>query len=484
MLAHGTLYVGVAAVTLLGNFLLLPFFTSLLTLADFGFVAMFFVVGMLFGNLATLGLTAAKYRFFFNLDAVLYRSFFSTIFAVELLLLGVFGCGVWVFAADVISDVILRSTLSADDVRLALINGVFHYFYVSHGTLLTAQKRAGWFVGGTLLHTAINLGLPSFLLLTTELRGEALVIGLISANAIACVTMSLPHLSLITARISWRELRQAIAYCYPSAPNLLIGVIYSSFDRSMLANIHGNSAVGEYEFGQKFANLVGLVRGAVEKVWLPFALSAAEAGGPNMRQEISDRFFEILAFIGLIGLGVSLFTEEVLMVLTTPEFHGAKLIVPVLVGFYIIGVINQMASFQIQFAKKLIFFIPTSLLSICLNVGLNLWLIPKFAAFGAAIATVIAAAIVTICSTIIGHRLFPGLQHWLRLFSFVFVQALLIALTFRVLILDVTVVTKILLKLGLVVSYCVVAVQLRWINMHRLLMALSEIKARGLRHKF
>ena len=130
--------------------------------------------------------------------------------------------------------------------------------------------------------------------------------------------------------------------------------------------------------------------------------------------------------------------------------------------------VNEMGNFQIEYAKKLIFFIPLSVISVVLNVGLNLWLIPQYAALGAAVATCIAAIVTAVCGMAIGHHLFPVLTQWRRLFGFVLCQILLIAAVFAILIPDIDPIVKILVKLGIIGVYGAVALTLGWVKWQRI----------------
>jgi O-antigen/teichoic acid export membrane protein len=95
------------------------------------------------------------------------------------------------------------------------------------------------------------------------------------------------------------------------------------------------------------------------------------------------RYLTPFAYISiLVALMVALFSQEVITILTPSSYHGAIDIVTVLsmlYGSYFFGKQKQLI-----FAKKTWVSAPLTLISIALNIGINIPFIMKWGAIGAA----------------------------------------------------------------------------------------------------
>jgi O-antigen/teichoic acid export membrane protein len=89
----------------------------------------------------------------------------------------------------------------------------------------------------------------------------------------------------------------------------------------------------------------------------------------------------------------SLFSEELISILTPPSFHGAINIVAVLAMYYGFLYLGILGGNQLIFMKKTHVTSVLTMVSIGINVGLNIPFIMKWGAIGAAWATVLAGLI-------------------------------------------------------------------------------------------
>ena len=96
-----------------------------------------------------------------------------------------------------------------------------------------------------------------------------------------------------------------------------------------------------------------------------------------------------------------------IIALTTKEFYPSMYVVPVYVYYYLIGIIAHISMNQITYSEKMIYILPASIASVVINISLNIFLIPKFGAIGAAGATAIAALFQQLLLLYYGMKLYP-----------------------------------------------------------------------------
>jgi len=106
-----------------------------------------------------------------------------------------------------------------------------------------------------------------------------------------------------------------------------------------------------------------------------------------------------------VGLFVSLFSEEVISILTPPSYHGAIDIVAILSVYYGLLFFGMVGGTQLMFARKTYITSVISIVSIFLAVGLNVIFISKWGAIGAAWATLLAGVVS-------GSLYFAAAQHY------------------------------------------------------------------------
>jgi O-antigen/teichoic acid export membrane protein len=125
---------------------------------------------------------------------------------------------------------------------------------------------------------------------------------------------------------------------------------------------------------------------------------------PETGQEIG-KYITPFAYISIaIALAVSLFSEEVIGVLTPPAFHSATSIVPILAMYYGILFFGKINGSQLIFKRKTHITSALTLVSIVINILLNISFILKWGVIGAAWATMLAGVVSGVISFRISQK--------------------------------------------------------------------------------
>ena len=211
--------------------------------------------------------------------------------------------------------------------------------------------------------------------------------------------------NLFTNKLSFVCLKESLFFSYPNVPGTLIGLAHQSFDKVMITNYRDMSALGHYNIGEKFAGIFKLTTDSITRVFNPYFQDKAHEKSLDSKNDIVRLFYD-LSGIYLLGAYVIIcFSEELIKLLTTPEFYPSIYMAPIFVFYYLFGAILGMVSVnQITYAKKLIFQLPVSIVSIIINISLNILLIPQYGAIGAVIATAVTALVADILLLYFGQR--------------------------------------------------------------------------------
>jgi len=220
------------------------------------------------------------------------------------------------------------------------------------------------------------------------------VIGILTGNLVAAFAIWC-ILTVNTIRnCGWRvqlgRLRPVLRYGYPLMLSGLAAAVIGSSDRYVLKLSASVAAVGVYALGLRLATVIPiLVVTPFTQSFGPFRFSIMK------RPDASDIFAKVLTIFVLIGcaaaLGLSLFAGEIVHLVSSKEYADAGVIVPLLLVPGVLGGVGYVfqTGIYIQKQTKQIFWI--TVVAGVAALLLNLLLIPRFHAFGAALAGTLTA---------------------------------------------------------------------------------------------
>ncbi|MGO8975298.1 MAG: flippase [Steroidobacteraceae bacterium] len=208
----------------------------------------------------------------------------------------------------------------------------------------------------------------------------------------------------------WRARRsRAIQLLQQSWPVILTGMaimVYLRIDMVMLKFMQGDAAVGLYATATRISEVWYFIPVAIVSSVSPAIIRAKD--NPIIYYERIGKLFSLMSLIALvIGSGVALSSHWIIHTLYTEAFRGAAPVLAVHVWaslFVFLGVAQGPWDVS-QNLLKLGFY--RTLAGAVVNVLLNLVLIPKYSAMGAAIATVISYATAGVLANAFDSRTRP-----------------------------------------------------------------------------
>jgi len=226
--------------------------------------------------------------------------------------------------------------------------------------------------------------------------------------------------SLVFGLILWRgvrpgfprpeRLRRYLAYGLPLTVSFALGWVVSGSDRLLLAWLLDEAAVGLYAVGYDLAqHAIGLLLSVVQAAAYPLAVHAMEQRGKAAARDQIRQNGELLAGIALASAaGVMVLAPLLAPVLVGADYRdGVALLLPWVAVAAALGGIKAFhfdVAFHLGHQSRWLVLIAA--LAAVVNVGLNLWLIPRHGMLGAAYGTVLAFALGTVASAVLGRRVF------------------------------------------------------------------------------
>ena len=370
----------------------LPIFTRILSKEDFGVLALANLYAIFANGLANLGMTEAYRRNYFqyrNSRLKTAQLLYSALLFVTVNFLII---AVLTFSfKGALSKLIIGSVEHRDILFWAFCSQFFtsiSYYYMTYfKNSETAKSFVVYTITGSILYFVISLFLVAYLRIG--------VIGLIYAQLCSGVIIfSILNYKFITnlkPSLSRKMLIESLKISYPLTPRIFLGVIGSQFDKYMIGLLGSMGGVGIYSIGQRVASTIFEYLKAIHNVYQPQVFrrmfDLGEKGGESVGRYLTPF---VCAYISG-ALMMSLFSEELITVLTPSSYHGAIDIVIIIAMYY--GFLFFGTHPQLLYAKKTGITSILSIGRISLNIALNIPFIMKWGAIGAAWATLLAALI-------------------------------------------------------------------------------------------
>jgi O-antigen/teichoic acid export membrane protein len=237
--------------------------------------------------------------------------------------------------------------------------------------------------------------------------------GLLAGMSIGCLTASV--LGLWWLRTSFRfrfdahRLKEMLTFSVPLVISGIAVWVSLYIDRLMINHFLSVHEVGLYSIGYRLASVGGLVMVCIQGSLTP--LVYANYQNPETPRHLAKIFRLFLFFVLLIFLILTLFAKDILVVFTTPQFYGSSVVVIFLVPAILLG---NMYIFSpgIGISKKTHLIVWINVVGGLMNTSLNYIFIPSMGITGAGLATMLSYFAIFCAYTVIGQRFYRIPHDW------------------------------------------------------------------------
>lgn len=368
---------------------LVPLYTRVLAPADYGSLDLVTTLGMVVAAVLFLGLdTALLYRFNATDDAEERRRVVTATFAASLLSVTAGAALLFAVRGPLGAAAIPGEPGAARLVALAL--AVLPLQAANQVQLILLRIRRSFrayavlSLGMVLLTVALNLlfvvamrmGVEGILLAQLLARAAGVLFGFVATRHELARSLSVPLM------------RELVRYGSP----LVVGnVVYWALlyaERYALARMATLSAVGLFGVATRVATFVTLVSMAIDFAWMPFAQSIQrDPGAPRVYARALHWY---LLASGAAGALLAVFAREALVVLATPTYYPAHVLVGPIVAALILRGAANIVGIGALLTKRTGVVSAGSVASAVVDLALLLALVPLLGGMGAALATLAA----------------------------------------------------------------------------------------------
>ncbi len=259
------------------------------------------------------------------------------------------------------------------------------------GTLFAAYEKLQYWALITLLERVVTVGLGLLLIF----KGSGLI-GLVIAYLISYLTVMitasiLSYIKTTSFTLSFdREfwiylLKNSLPFWFTT----IFITIYFRIDTVLLQMMTNYEAVGWYSAAYRALDALYFIPAAVITAIFP-VMSRFHVDNKKMLQELYKRAFYYLLILAIpIATGITLLSGRIISLMYGGKLAEAAPALQVLIWAEAIIFISALAGYLLNAINKQLAFTFITGFAAFLNIGINLFLIPKYSYMGAAVATVV-----------------------------------------------------------------------------------------------
>jgi O-antigen/teichoic acid export membrane protein len=417
VLRHSFIYGISASMQSLVGFILLPILTNFITPRSFGVYSILLLMGAFASAIFYLGASSALGRFFFDEDnethkkKVISTAFFITLFGAILLI------SISILTASYLSLKLFSTEKYSLHIILTLSGASMGFLLNLMSIILRFKKKATSFLFISIVGLVINFVTTYYLLSQRNFQILAPIYGNLISNSVCFILLVFLSLDQFIWNIEKRYYKNILTFGIQASAIGLLFYLLEWVDRLIIKDLLNLESVGIYSLGYRISAIINvLFITPFSLVWAPTRMEYAQKSNAK---ELMSKMSSYYSVAGVLFVSIALlFGADLMKILfKNPEYQLAANVFPlVMLANFFFGFQNIL-DIGIHISKKLYFYIIISAISIIINVGLNLLLIPKYGYMAAAYVNLVTYMLGSILSYLISNKYYKIKLELKRLLS-------------------------------------------------------------------
>ncbi len=385
--------------------LALPIITRFLTPLDFGVAALAISTTALIVSFLSCGVDAAAQRYYFeyrnnpdDLRALISTTIFFLIFIFVLIVSPIY----W------LSGFIAKTVLGSEQYRFAIfvsyINGCCTVMVNFYLLLYRNMEKAKYFSAFTITHNSANTVLTLILVVWFGYGYMGIIYGSFLSSVLIFAVLFVMFYKAYPFHFKKHILIDNLKYGIPLIPNVFTSVVYQFFDKYMLSSMASLASVGVLSIAQNLSGKLFVFMTALQSTFDPLFMKDMFDRGEEGAASVG-RNFTIFTYLSIMTVLVAiLFGEEIMRIMAPPSYYEAIDVMLILLCGISIQTFGKIVGSQLAYIKKAYLSFPITVVGLLVNVGINLALIPRWQAVGAAMATLMTIMMMNGLYVLIAQR--------------------------------------------------------------------------------
>lgn len=408
--------------------ILLPIYTNSLSVEDYGLLVMLEIIAQFFVGVVSFNIPSAMLRIGSDSDTESYQ---SKVYSTSLAMLAI-GIGLFLAIFIPLSGVMSEAIFDTSDYRIYLV-----YLFASIGLeiagllpmqMLRLREEAGKYLLFFSIKLLGLLGFVSYFVLVREMGVFGAVIGILSANLTLLLATFVFQFRFIRFVFDRKIAMEIYHFGAPLIFTTVAGVLLTIADRLIIKYYGELNDVGIYGLAYKIGSISNLlIIGSFSLGFLPIAFKKFKE--PTFARFFSKMFTYFIGVTVLLTLGISVFSKEVIKILSSgePDYWIAVVLVPFIAYVFLFKAIQNYMAYSFMLIKQTRYHASITMIGVCINIALNFILIPRYDMYGAIAATGLSYALMGLITYRIAQRKMPIPYEMPRIFGMLVLCAIFIA---------------------------------------------------------
>lgn len=368
------------------GFFLLPVFTRLMSTHEYGIYSVYTSYLTIFETVILLGLSAtvtiARYA-----KEVEFESYMSTILVIPFVLavacMGVVNVYIPIFGNILSMDSVLWNCLLISAGTGAICNII--------GARLVIEGRYKLYMSYSFIYTAGNMAF-SLLLCYTLFRTHdvhlARVYGSTAVSVVCAVFLLLAtKTKLLVNKIN---VRHAFAWGIPLLFHTIATVVLTQSDRILIRYMDSYSAAGIYAIATTIVSIPMILQQSLAQAWTPWFYGKLDAKEYNQIRWLNNRY---IILYGAVIAAFMLLAPDVIHIFTEKSYWASVYsLLPLAISVFAEMLYSIPTSVE-YYNKKTKYIMTATVITVAINIVLDILFIWMFGYIGAAYATAISKMI-------------------------------------------------------------------------------------------
>lgn len=426
LMKHSSIYVIGGVLNRIGVFLLLPVYTSYLTLAEYGSLELFYAISAVASGVLSAGLAHATLRFYFEYESEIDRNLVVSTNLVLGTALGTAGAGAIVLFREQLSEALFGSPIAATGLAIMAATMVLELSTQICLGYVRAREASNMFLAVVLARLVVQVAVNSYLVIGLGAGVLGILVGNCVSVGFGLVIAGVYTVRRCGLRVDVAKAGPIIRYSLPFVGSTLVGLVAANVDRLFIRKLLSFEALGLFALALKFSKLPEQLIGE------PFSRAYGSFRFSVMHQEnaapIQARVVRLLLAVMLFAaLGIQFFTIDIVRLMSDAAFHDATLYLPPLLLAAVLRVITYPLQTGILVQRETRQLFHINVMESALYIVSSLVLIRSMGIFGVCLAMALTALVTMLATDRVAQRYFPVRYEWDRIARIVliFLAALL-----------------------------------------------------------
>lgn len=366
-------------------FLLVPYYTHVLTTAEYGIADLISTTSMLIIPIITLSITEAVFRFSMDKDANMKELFSNGLFVVFI------GNILFGFGVLFLKNMNVSWEYMIFLQMLVLIDSIYNVT----AQFIRGKGQTGIYAVSGVVQTCALVILNLWFLLGLKLGIKGYVLAMIISYFIALIYMFVAsNIYGFIGKPNICLLRKMLQYSIPMIPSGLSWWGMSSADKYIILSSAGAEINGIYLVAQKIPTILNVFITIFQQAWQIAAVAENESESGDI-QKFSAQIFRYLQMtMFLCASALTCILKPLYAIWVDAAYYSAWECTPLLLLATVYSCMSQFMTTNYIVSKKTIGNLKVTVIGCVTNIILNLILVPQYGMLAAAFTTFIGYLVI------------------------------------------------------------------------------------------